>query len=319
MQTDEYPLISIVMAVYKPRTDWLALQLESLDKQTYPNLELLVCDDCPECPVDETLFSEHIKAFPYEITRNEKNLGSNSAFEILTAKARGEYISYCDQDDIWLPEKISVLYELICREKAVLVFSDMMIIDGNGRRFADSITQVRKGHILRRGDDLFGALLTHGFVTGCTMLVRKETAKGAIPFVENMVHDHWIALYASSRGRLDYSEKPLIYYRMHGGNQTGVLKNSDTKAGYISERIYGFAKRMKQISERFPERNDVKETTEWALARQNYAKRKKGSFFELCKYRGVNPKTTLFELLTLRLPDSIFKTAVKAVKRLITR
>ncbi len=319
MKTDEYPLISIVMAVYKPRADWLVLQLESLDKQTYPNLELLVCDDCPECPVDEMFFSEHIKAFPYEITRNEKNIGSNSAFEILTAKARGEYISYCDQDDIWLPEKISVLYELICRKKAMLVFSDMMIIDGEGRRLADSITQVRKGHILRRGNDLFGALLTHGFVTGCTMLVKKEIAKGAIPFVDNMVHDHWIALFASSCGRLDYSEKPLIFYRMHDGNQTGVLKNSDTKSEYISERIDGFAARMKQISERFGDRNDVKETAAWAFARQNYANHMKGSFYELWKYHRVNPKTTFFEILALRLPDSLFKKAIKTVKRLITR
>ncbi len=319
MQTDEYPLISIVMAVYKPRVDWLILQLESLDKQTYPNLELLVCDDCPEYPVDEAFFSEHIKAFSYKITRNEKNLGSNSAFEILTAKAQGEYISYCDQDDIWLPEKISELFELINRKKAALVFSDMMIIDGEGRKLADSITQIRKGHVLRRGDDLFGALLTHCFVTGCTMLVRKEIAKGAIPFVDNMVHDHWISLYASSRGRLDYSEKPLIYYRMHDGNQTGVLKNADTKSEYISERIDSFAERMKQIKERFAERDDVKETAEWAFARQNYANHKKGSFSELWKYRGVNPKTTFFELLALRLPDSLFKTAIKAVKRLITR
>ena len=41
----EMSLISILMAVYEPRMDWLREQLESLNVQTYPNLELIVCDD----------------------------------------------------------------------------------------------------------------------------------------------------------------------------------------------------------------------------------------------------------------------------------
>lgn len=40
------PLISILMAVYEPRLDWLREQLDSLNAQTYPNLRLYVRDDC---------------------------------------------------------------------------------------------------------------------------------------------------------------------------------------------------------------------------------------------------------------------------------
>ena len=45
METDK-PLISIVMAVYEPNLQWFREQLDSLEAQTYPNLELLVIDDC---------------------------------------------------------------------------------------------------------------------------------------------------------------------------------------------------------------------------------------------------------------------------------
>ena len=52
METDK-PLISIVMAVYEPNLQWFKEQLESLEAQTYPNLELLVIDDCsPTVPFE---------------------------------------------------------------------------------------------------------------------------------------------------------------------------------------------------------------------------------------------------------------------------
>lgn len=108
------PLISILMAVYEPRMDWLREQLESLEAQTYPNLRLYVRDDCsPTVPFEEIeeLVRECIRSFPYEIHRNPENLGSNLTFERLTQEAEGECFAYCDQDDVWLPEKLSILQE----------------------------------------------------------------------------------------------------------------------------------------------------------------------------------------------------------------
>ena len=101
------PLIAILMAVYEPRMDWLREQLESLEKQTYPNLKLYVRDDCSETVSFEEIercIKEYIHSFPYEIQRNEANLGSNRTFERLTEEAEGTYFAYCDQDDVWLPE-----------------------------------------------------------------------------------------------------------------------------------------------------------------------------------------------------------------------
>ena len=179
------PLISILMAVYEPRMDWLKEQLESLNAQTYPNLRLYVRDDCsPAAAFEEleALVRECITAFPCFIARNEKNIGSNGTFERLTLEAEGEYFAYCDQDDVWLPEKLRVLQESIERERAQLVCSDMHIIDGDGCRVANSITKVRKHHVFRSGEDLAVKLLISNFVTGCTMLIRADTAKAAAPF-----------------------------------------------------------------------------------------------------------------------------------------
>ena len=88
------PQISVLMAVYEPRMDWLRAQLESLETQTYPNLKLYVRDDCsPTMAFEEIegLVQECIRSFPYEVCRNEENLGSNETFELMTREAEGEY------------------------------------------------------------------------------------------------------------------------------------------------------------------------------------------------------------------------------------
>ena len=75
------------MAVYEPRMDWLREQLESLNAQTYPNLMLYVRDDCsPTVPHEEiqSCLQDCISAFPWQLRRNERNLGSNGTFEQLT-------------------------------------------------------------------------------------------------------------------------------------------------------------------------------------------------------------------------------------------
>ena len=91
------PLIAILMAVYEPQLDWLREQLESLEKQTYPNLKLYVRDDCsktvPFTEIEQCI-RECIQSFPYEIQRNEENLGSNRTFQRLTEEAEAWLAAY---------------------------------------------------------------------------------------------------------------------------------------------------------------------------------------------------------------------------------
>ena len=246
--------ISILMAVYEPRMDWLRQQLVSLNEQTYPNLRLYVRDDCsPTVPYEQiqACVRECITRFPCTIARNEENLGSNSTFERLTGEAEGDLFAYCDQDDVWLPEKLTVLQEAMEREQALVVCSDMYIIDGEGRQVADSITKVRRHHVFRSGTDLARGLLTSNFAAGCTMLVRAESAKQAIPFCPYMVHDHYITLFCAARGMVYSSPEKTIRYRIHGGNQTGLVVGVADKASYGKERIEPMLARMQWLKDNF--------------------------------------------------------------------
>lgn len=316
---EDKPRIAILMAVYEPRMDWLREQLLSLNEQTYPNLMLYVRDDCsPTVPYAEIerCVQECITRFPYSMARNEKNLGSNSTFERLTLEAEGEYFAYCDQDDVWLPEKLEVLEKTITESGALLVCSDVQVIDGTGKKTANSITEVRHRHRFVSGkDDAFRSLLTRNFVIGCTILVCRETARMATPFLPEMVHDHWLALFASSRGKIVSLQRPLIRYRIHGGNQTGVLVGVNSKQTYINVRILEFQKRISHIADRLSDTCDLQTVQQWAKARAAYAERFCwGNAIRLWRCRRENYATTVFELTALKLPENLFCAALRIAR-----
>ena len=311
------PQISILMAVYEPRMNWLREQLLSLDAQAYPNLKLYIRDDCsPTVPFDaiQSCVQDCIRAFSYEIKRNEKNLGSNKTFERLTQEADGEYFAYCDQDDVWLPEKLAALEAELTERKASLVCSDVYVIDGEGKQCTDSITNVRSRHIFLSGEGVFRSLLTRNFVIGCTMLVQREIALEAVPFLDEMVHDHWLALIAAHYGTVVSVEKPLIRYRIHGENQTGVLVGISTKGDY-KKRINLFEERIRRISERLPDSKELQRVQEWAEARRMFADGELCGAKTMWKHRRENFATTVFELVTLKLPEPLFRFALRFAKK----
>ena len=315
------PLIAILMAVYEPRMDWLREQLESLEAQTYPNLRLYIRDDCsPTVSFEEIkrCVAACIHSLPYEIKQNEKNLGSNGTFELLTCEAEGEYFAYCDQDDVWLPEKLAVLQEELERSGAQLVCSDMYIIDGNGKQTAGSITKVRRHHKFRSGEGLAAELLISNFVTGCTMLIRSDAAKAAVPFCPYMVHDHYLALCTAMKGSILSLPRRLIRYRIHGANQTGLMAGVNDRASYIEVRIGELRRRLEWLRERLPGQDArMKEELEdrlcWVRAREQNLNGQGGKR-TVWAYRRFGPRASLFELAATWLPERLFLQVVELAR-----
>ena len=316
MGTDK-PLISILMAVYEPHMDWLKEQLDSLNAQTYPNLRLYLRDDCsPDVPFSEIqmMVERCITRFPYQIERNEQNLGSNVTFERLTREAGGEYFAYCDQDDIWLPEKVEVLFNASKSRHATLACSDVMVIDADGKQIANSIVQLRPRHIFYSGDHLEDKLLYHNFVIGCTMLLPSDLAKQACPFMRHMVHDHYLALYATLHGSIYSHPEPLIQYRIHGGNQTGVLSAITCKKDYVDLYLGGFVRRIRELAQRlsFPA---LTLAQSWAEARMANSTGSVSGACQLWRLRAIDRPTSYFELVALRFPDFLFRLTVRIIRK----
>lgn len=307
------PLIAILMAVYEPRMDWLKEQLDSLEAQTYPNLKLYIRDDCSSEAAFEALkecVTACIHSFPFELRHNEKNLGSNATFERLTREAEGDYFAYCDQDDVWLPEKLTTLQEAVERENALLVCSDMFIIDENGRQTADSITRVRKHHVFKSGEGLASQLLIKNFVTGCTMLIRAEAVKRAAPFCPDMVHDHYLALWCAAEGKIVSLTDRLILYRIHESNQTSIMAGVTDKQSYLEVRIRALIRRLEWLRWRFEDHNtlcgEIERALTWAKAREANLCGRSGAVRTIWEQRDLSKLVSLFEIIAAKAPERLF-------------
>lgn len=324
-KTDE-PRVSILLAVYEPNLDWLRQQLQSLNEQTYPNIKLYVREDqSPTVKKGEilTCLQDYITEFDYEFYQNTENVGSNLTFQLLTQEAEGEFFAYCDQDDIWIPDKISLMMESFQKDTVSLVCSDLYMMDENGKILADSITKMRKRHVFYSGSDVTKHLVVSNFVTGCAMMVRSHIAKKAVPFEPLLVHDHWIAVVASVEGEIVSLSVPLVKYRQHSGNQTGVLSGVCDKESYYRLRICHYLTVAQSLSERLGQmewQDDVAASLSgyliWLQGRDNfYRKHTFHSLKTMVKHRNYGRHNVLLELVFPILPDFIFKWMIMLAKR----
>lgn len=307
MGTDK-PLISILMAVYEPRMDWLREQLMSLNDQTYPNLRLYIRDDCsPTVPYEQiqSCVQECITRFSYTITRNEKNLGSNATFELLTKEAEGDLFAYCDQDDVWLPEKLTVLQAAMERERAVLAYSDVSAVDDEGKLLARSLRELRPRLTYLEGSDLAPKLFFRNCVAGCAMLVNSNIAKRAIPFPRQTVCDHWIALLAATEGTVAFVPDQLVRYRQHKRNQTGVLAGVSDKQSYLRYKVAPLEERLTCYRQHTVPQEEIE-----AFARA----RIDGRIIMIWKYRALAPHEAEFEIAAHLLPDGLISWMLRRVK-----
>lgn len=89
------PLISVAMATYNG-SRFLKEQLDSLLSQTYPNIEIIVVDDCSTDNTVEILKEYELKYNNIHICENEINLGVNQTFGKALKLTKGELIAICD-------------------------------------------------------------------------------------------------------------------------------------------------------------------------------------------------------------------------------
>lgn len=324
MKNGHYGTISILLAVYHPRLDWLEEQLLSLEAQTYPNLELDIVDDGPDRPVGEAFFKERLRRIPFRYHVHEENRGSNRTFEELVRGARGEYIAFCDQDDRWTANKLEKLHVALCESDAQLSYSNLSVIDENGMFLADDIREIRTRDVFLEGDNIANQLLLKSCIYGSSLLVRRKTAQEALPLPQKMGFDHWFALWAAIRGKIVFLDEYLVEHRIHGENQSKPLRGVKTKSDYMEQRILALQTRNAECMTRlqavcpFESRvnavlSQAKEVQCWAIARERWHKRDLRAVVPFCMGRPLSPKAFWFELFMPFMPEFLFRQVLKLV------
>ncbi len=304
--------VSILIAVYNPNLEWLKQQLQSIEHQTFRNYEVIVMDDGSDRvsfleiqKAVRTSIRKHKKVSIYQSLRNE---GSDRTFEKLTLLAQGDYIAFCDQDDVWEKEKLAQLIAAAKRENAVMAYSDMSVIDENGVQIYSSLRKMRKGLEYVHGRNVTAKYLAVNCTAGCSMLVRADLLKKAVPFSRQTYCDQWIAACVSAYGKVAFVNRPLVRYRRHGGNQTGSLERIWDRKNYDRERILPMCALVEEMKDRKIHFFQEEEVMAFAKARKNKDIR------QIWKYRKFCRKYAYFDLVMICMPEIIVNLLLKVLQ-----
>jgi glycosyltransferase involved in cell wall biosynthesis len=258
MNAASLPKVDILLATYNGAI-YLPEQLESLLNQTYQNWQLIVRDDGSK---DDTL--NIIKRFATQhpekvriIQDNKGGLGATQNFGELLFHSTSDYLMFCDQDDVWLPQKIEHGLEcMLLKEKyygatmPILVHTDLQVVDETLTVIAPSAWKDALVPIEDR--QVWNRLLLANTVTGCTMLLNKALKDAVMPIDKSaIIHDWWIALIASLIGVVEPLREGTILYRQHQHNALGLSKRRTTlltllDPDYVSSSKQQLIKTQKQ-------------------------------------------------------------------------
>lgn len=235
-------MIDILLSTYNGEK-FLEKQITSILNQSFVNWTLYIRDDGSS---DHTLaiIDNYIKEYPEKIIKicdGGKNIGTLHSFEVLLTQSNSPYIMFCDQDDIWLPDKIEITLnkmkdlEKIHSNTPILIHTDLKVVDYNLNIMCESFWNLT--HIKPTILSNFNYLGVCNAVTGCTMMINSKTKDICLPFsAYASMHDFWIALCVAKYGKINFIKEKTILYRQHQSNQIGAIPNQDLLS-YIKNKI----------------------------------------------------------------------------------
>lgn len=223
--------IAILLATYNAGT-FLSDQLNSIINQTNQDWTIFIHDDGSS---DETLkvakkFSEIYKD-KIVIVEGAPTGCAQKNFFYLMKQVDAPIYMFCDQDDVWLPDKISTcknkLGELTKKytdEKPLLVSTDLKVVDQDMKCISDSMRIYSK--IKMKESIPISKLLIQNYAVGCTLMYNRTLRNMTINSINDYIimHDWWLALIASLFGYYENLPECTILYRQHENNSVGAQK-----------------------------------------------------------------------------------------------
>lgn len=226
-------MVDILLATYNGEL-FIKEQLESLINQTYKDIRIIIRDDGS---IDNTIniIESYARKYSSFITviKDDKKCGSaESNFMEILKYAQSDYAMFCDQDDVWLPEKVELTLNKMIEiestegDKPILVFSTYKIVDSD----LNPIYMDEKNNQIAAYNLEFNRLLVQNYVTGCLIMMNKKLYKLLGEYEHGiMMHDWWAALVASSLGVIYHIKDITMLYRQHANNVVGAVNIKSTK------------------------------------------------------------------------------------------
>ena len=219
--------IAVLMAAYNGAAyirDQLASVLDQMDAES----SIYIHDDgSSDGTVD--IISEYVRRFPGRVVQIDgtPRRSAKANFWYLLSRVEADVYFFCDQDDVWLPDKIRRSIERLkamdgeCR----CVFSDMKVTDEQLRVIDESFL-----HYNGRdpGELRYPRILIDNPAAGTTMCFDRRLRELAMAVDFDLsgveMHDGFLLAMAALCGSVSYIAEPLVLYRQHSANDMGAAK-----------------------------------------------------------------------------------------------
>ena len=242
--------ISIAMATFNG-AKFLPDQLRSLRDQTAHPLELVVGDDgSSDCTIKILDEFRKCAPFPVHIHQNETTLGHGRNFLSTAQRCHGDWIAFCDQDDVWLPNKLADAARAIERSSGCsMVLQNAWLCDSllnsRNQKFPNTIQSGLHG-----AGRQYGFWVWLGFLQTVNQRIfqiwdNKTLPKNYFPKYPEISHDKWTCMIANAIGGIVVLDEPAALYRRHDAALTGDYRQKSlgeriTKARSVASDHYDF-------------------------------------------------------------------------------
>lgn len=295
--------IAILLSTYNGQ-QYLAEQLQSLQKQSYEDWHLYIRDDGSS---DRTthiieMFCKSDSRITWVNERRQINLGVKQSFISLLSDVEADYYMFCDQDDVWLPDKITVTLEAMTANAIPqLVFTDLRLVDSelNAIKKESVLSRIKVEYWIDASNVFFDNV-----VTGCTVMINAALKRAILPVNVDMIvmHDWFFAIIATQVGTVHFVEKETILYRQHEQNQVGM---NDSYLARLT-KLKNFKKFMNQTALQISQAKlSLKKTGYRASSKMNefinFPEQKRGSKLRLVILKNSFKKHTLVGTIALNL------------------
>ena len=226
--------IIVLMSAYNGEA-YIRQQIDSvLNQDIDAQLQLLVRDDGS---VDATreILKEYQSAGKLRWYEGE-NLGpARSFWHLLRSAPEADYYAFCDQDDVWLPEKLSRAVTQLREKDAALYCSAFIATDGE-------LNPIEYHHSPLNQYTDYAHSLIYSTAAGCTFVFTRDARKTALEYDMDvyppLIHD-WLLhkIVTITGGKMIFDPVGSIYYRQHGNNTIGAQKSG----------LQGLAARVKRF------------------------------------------------------------------------
>ena len=213
--------ISVAMITYNGAA-FLKEQMDSIYAQLTAEDEIVISDDGSTDDTLNILKSYQNGAVSVRIIDGPK-AGIKKNVENALKHCNGKFIFLADQDDIWFPDKVSYVLECFSNEKVNLVIHDSIVFsEDTNTPIMDSFFAFRKAKA-----GIFKNIWKNSYI-GCCMAFRSTLLKQALPIPANIeTHDQWLGILNDFYYPKSYFvNKPLLYYRRHGENNSAMVPYS---------------------------------------------------------------------------------------------